>query len=862
MIDSIKIKGARSNNLKDIDVNIPLNKITCIAGPSGSGKSSLAYHTLYSESKRRFLNSLSNSEKFVWDTPKTVDVDSISPVLPVWGLSQHNPIMGARHVVSDLLNLTGSIQYAFHILGEQFCPKCGGMLKRKKISSEIVKYYKRICSSPKDVIHLMINYGDYFDQFNGQPPIRGLNGNGEISSFEMGMDIVELKRFRFKNIEEVDKYLSEFDQKFTHVYSYSLVDGKCAEFVNVEELKCVKCSFKVELVSDVKELDPLSPVGACQNCEGHGGTLEIDYKKIVRDYSLSIREGAIHILNYKHFRAFIPDLIKNLIKSDFDVDAPFFELDESVWDIIEEPSGRYPGLAGLVEYLESKKYKKTVRIYLRGFKSEFVCNECEGVRLKQASLGKTLIIGQKKYSLKKIYTSRVEELIEIFSQAVKYFPKSKAISQLKQIHTSLKMADDLGLGHLLVNRKAKTLSGSEYQRSLLVKYFGHESSGGFYILDEPSLGLSEKFQKVILSYLKKLQNRDNTILLVEHSTFFQKNCDELIVMGPQSGNSGGEIVYQGGPSKYVHPKEISAGENWNKVKSSNYLIAKKVSGPYIETKSFKLKKNVLTWVHGEPGGGKTTYMLHGIANALYYYYEGKYLFDTEVDCEEIVDGDSFEGVYFIDSNLGKVTSRSTVGTYVGLLPLVRKIFSSTREAKTLGYLDGHFSWNSPLGQCPACEGSGVRVVDLHFLEDLEFVCDACEGRKIKSGPSNIMVGKHTYYDVVSKELSSVISSLELTAKGKRIYDYLELLKLNYLSLDRSLNTLSGGEKQRLKLFSLLQKNIRNSILFFENVSFGISKSEIHNFSFVFERLRNDGNTIILVDSNPEFRSMCDAEVVI
>ena len=859
---SISIRGARGNNLKDIDVDIPLNKITCVAGPSGSGKSSLAYHTLFSESKRRFLNSLSNSEKFFWDTPKSVDVDSISPVLPVWGLPQQNPIMSSRHVVSDMLNITGAFQLILHSIGEQYCPGCGKPLKKKKIATEIEGQYKKLKLNERDVIHIMISYGDYFDHFNGQPPVRGIAESGDVAPFELGMDTVELKRFRYKNIGDLESFLGEFEQKFTQLYTWCSIDKKCREFSDTQVLSCSKCNEKFDTLTDVKELDPGSPVGACQSCEGHGATLEVDYKKIVRDYTLSIRRGAIHLLNYTHFEHYLPPLMRELAKKGYDLDAPFSELSDDVWEVIENPCKNYPGLDSLIEYLESKKYKKSVRIYLRGFKSEFECGDCKGVRLKKESIGKTIILDNKNLSLGEIYSSRVSDLLELIKEVCELYSESKVLSQLILVRDHLQMASDLGLGHLLLKRKAKTLSGSEYQRLLLVKYFGHQGSGGFYILDEPSLGLDENYQKVILSYLEKLKKRDNTILLVEHSSFFQKNCDELILMGPGSGNSGGEVVFQGGPQKLKIKELDVVPEKWNKVSSDDFMRFKNVSGPYLLKKSFKLKKGVLTWVHGDPGSGKTSYMLHGIANSLNYYFNGKFLFDTEVEVESMSNIDDFDDVHYIDSNLGKITSRSTVGTYVGLLPLIRKIFSSTREAKLKGYLDGHFSWNSPLGQCETCEGTGTRVIDLHFLEDLEFVCDSCEGKKIKSGPSEISVGSYSFHEVVNKELSSVIGELDLTAKGKRIYDYMSLLKLSYLSLGRNLNTLSGGERQRLKLFSLLQKNIKNSIIFFENVSFGISKKEIYNYSFVFERLRNDGNTIILIDSANEFSEMSDEELVI
>jgi len=855
----IQIKGARSHNLKNINLKIKKNAISCLAGPSGSGKSSLAYHTLYAESKRRFLNSISNSDKFFWDIPKTADVDLIEPILPVWALAQYNPVMGSRFNVGDILQLTEHLQSLMFHGGRSYCPDCNTELGKNSLSSQITKLTSKI--NEADVIYLFTSFGEYTRIFPGQFPQKGWSEKDGVINLKFGEDADELdcefvllQRVKGKNIEKMIEDI-KLKEKNIHELYLKINDQKITPLKKSSKLTCRTCDFETNEIDDVRLLSPINALGACQNCEGHGANLQIDREKVVRDYSLSINQGAIHVLNYVHFQHFLPRLVTRLKKYGYDPDSPFSELDEGVWDIIEQPDGSYPGTDELFEYLESKKYKKSVRIYLRGFKSEAVCSICDGTRINQDALEIKFKIGEDLYSYKNILNFKLGELLN-FLQKVESNHK-EVLKMKKAMINSLSLAVDLGLDHLNFIRKLKSISGSEYQRLLLVKYMGHQTSDSFYILDEPSLGLNEKYQKKILKHLRSLTDRKNTVLLVEHSPYFHSNCDEIIELGPEAGQRGGELVYQGKPKK---KKEINLDLKWQIKKPKDKMTIVEVGSEYIKKRSFDISLGVVNWVHGEPGAGKTSYFIHGLANELYYYHQGKNLFNTSIVCTEVKGLDKVEDVHYLDSNLGRVTSRSTVGTYIGLSPFIRKLYAATKEAKISGLRDGDFSANSQSGQCPECQGAGKIVVDLQYFEDVVFKCEVCDGRKIKDKAAFVEVQGIPFYKAMNKEMNSVIPHFDLTAKANRIYDYLTLLKINYLSLGRDLNSLSGGERQRLKLFSLLQKRIQHSIIFFENLSFGLSFRELESFSLLFEKLRDDGNTIVIIDNSEIFSKMSDVEI--
>jgi excinuclease ABC subunit A len=857
----IDIKGARSHNLKNINLKIKKNAISCLAGPSGSGKSSLAYHTLYAESKRRFLNSISNSEKFFWDIPKTADVDLIEPILPVWALAQYNPVMGSRFNVGDILQLTEHLQaFMFHA-GRSFCPECNIELGKNSFSAQIEKSVKSI--EDNDVIYLFTSFGEYTRIFPGQFPQKGWSEKKSLFNLKFGEDEDELdceyvlfQRVKRKNLHKLLEEIKRQEKNIHELY-LKMGEGEVTALKKSSMLTCPSCSFEIKEIDDVRYLSPINALGACESCEGHGANLSIDRAKVVRDNSLSINQGAVHVLNYVHFQHFLPRLVTRLKKQGFDPDVPFSELREEVWDIIEQEDGTYPGTSELFKYLDSKKYKKSVRIYLRGFKSETECLSCEGTRINSEALDLSISHERKLMGYKDLLKLSIGDL-QAFLNSYKSNHK-EVLKMKKAMVESLGLAIDLGLDHLGFIRKLKSISGSEYQRLLLVKYMGHQTSDSFYILDEPSLGLGENFQRKILKHLKELTKRKNTVLLVEHSPFFHNNCDEIIELGPEAGERGGEVIYQGKPKQ---KKNYKLELEWVKKKPSQKIKIKNVGASYIPRKSFDVSLGVVNWIHGDPGTGKTSYFIYGLANELSYYHQGKNLFNTSIDCDEVIGMDKVDDVYYLDSNLGRVTSRSTVGTYVGLSPFIRKIYAATKDSRSKGLRDGDFSSNSSKGQCPECQGAGKIVVDLQYFEDVIFKCEVCEGRKIKDQAAFVEVKGIPFHKAIDQEMNSVIPHFELTSKANRIYDYLTLLKINYLSLGRELNSLSGGERQRLKLFSLLQKKISNSIIFFENLSFGLSMRELESFSLLFENLRNDGNTLVVIDNSNVFSQMCDVEIKI
>ena len=501
----IEIKGAKSHNLKNISLSIKKNKITCLAGPSGSGKSSLAYHTLYAESKRRFLNSISNNEKFFWDIPKTADVESIDPILPVWALAQYNPVMGSRFNVSDILQITEALQSLVFHGGKSYCPKCEVPLEKNSFASQIKNQCKG--QDEKEVLYLFVSYGEYNRLFPDQFPSKVWNktqgtlnyGREEIDQDEDNYALY--KRVKLKNIESFLEQIKIEEKNLFEVF-FKIGEGNLLALKKKKKLNCPSCNYSREEIDDIRMLSPINALGACSECDGHGGTLEIDPNKVVRENNKSIAEGAIHVLNYVHFQHFLPELIKVLKKNGYDPYSPFSELDEGVWDIIENDQGKYPGTNQLFEYLESKKYKKSVRIYLRGFKSEYECQSCEGTRINSSCL--ELMLPEKKglLSYKNILGLNLIELRDFLKDVESTHPEVAKLKKL--LEPTLELAIDLGVEHLGLTRKLKSISGSEYQRLLLVKYMRHETSDGFYILDEPSLGLNLKYQMKILTHLKTL----------------------------------------------------------------------------------------------------------------------------------------------------------------------------------------------------------------------------------------------------------------------------------------------------------------------------------------------------------------------
>lgn len=852
-IDLIKIRGARVHNLKNVDLDIPLRKLVCFSGPSGSGKTSLAFHTLLTESKRRFVNSFPNSMKFFTERPAAVDVDEIFPVLPVFGLPQINPVAGSRTVVSDIMRLTDSLQNLFFSYSREICPTHKCELQIQKVSEQL---RSQLPKSPSGVYYILMRPED-FQRINGPDflPARSYSPKRKtVDVFQSEDELWEILRFRADNLATVEKKWKELKLDKFHIHFKLFGEGiKNTIDLNFHFNKvCPECDFESLPVYSVSAFSPYSALGACPSCNGYGANLVYDEKKIM-DKNLSIQEGALKLLRYAPFQDAFDELLKILKKKKFSIEIPIRKLPSEFFKLLEEGSGNYPGQNELKNYLESKKYKPSVRIYIRNLQKEETCRVCHSSRLNKKIHHYSLKLRGKEWGLAEIMNLTVAEAFELFSNT-RLSADTHEKRMFADIQEKLKTSLDMGLNHLSLLRKAKSLSAGEYQRLLLIKYLSFKGTDSLFILDEPSLGLSLKELKKLFEGLQVIIEQGNTVILIDHSDYLQNVSDHLIVMGPGSGKKGGEIIFQGSPEKYFQHKQLIS---WKKKKTSGrYPEFIEVGESQIFGKSygaFKIPMNDLTWVTGASGTGKTSTIIKIMANSFHKRINGDWLNDENFKLKSLKSSETFEDVLVVSSELNRFTSRSTVGTITELAPVIRKHFLKSPVAKSLKLKEGHLSSNSELGMCPRCQGRGSIIIEMQYLEDIVLECEECKGQKIRPIYANISDGVLTVAEAYNLPLSQILERIELTPKFRRVWEYLKILNLDYLSLDRPLNTLSGGEKQRIFLLSKLLKRIQNSLIIFENISFGLSERELLQLGLFLNDLVLLKNTIVIIDSSHYFK---------
>ena len=854
MQNLIRIRGARVNNLKNIDLDLPLNKLICFFGPSGSGKTSLAFHTLFSESKRRFLNSFPTYLKFFSDRPAPVDVDEIFPVLPVFGLPQNNPVVGTRSNVADIMHLTELFQNLFYHYSHEMC----AIHKSAFVERTISDYLNSVdeIQDGKEVMTILINREDFIEYFSDQPfPSRSIKSkrSKKICEFDQEHEFWEVARFKSGKYQKADEKLKIFIESNSQLYI--LFENKIKDFkfeygVNVcPEDSCEEVAFTEK---SLMSFSPYNALGACSECSGFGEVLEYDEEKLF-DLEKSVSDGGVSFLKYKRFAGQEKELIKELKKRKISITKPLKDLKKEFFQLLYEGAGYYHGFDAYFSYLERKRYKMHVRIFIRSIQKGVTCGSCGGTRLQPFS-EQFYLDKSGSYSLNELLTLNIYETLEIFKDFSKEKLSKDQRKSVKKITDILVTAVGIGLGHLDLQRKAKTLSAGEYQRLLLLKYLSYDGRDSLFVFDEPSLGLSEKEKKELLKGFNKLIAQNNTVVLIDHSLFFRKNSDYLVGMGPGSGSLGGELEFVGLKKDYKY-KNLKHELKPIKFKKRKWIEVKSPETYGKIYQDFKLPIGEITLVTGPSGSGKTASLVNVLGSKLYYDLYDEYLNIKKGSYKSVQYKHDFNDVLVVDANLNRYTSRSTVGSLTGLFNVVRKYYSQTTAAKSLGLKEGHFSYNSDLGQCPKCEGKGVNVVEMQFLEDIVLECEDCHGKRLKTIYSEIDDGTMTVHEAYSQPLNKILSRIKLTPKFQRIFEYLKILNLDYLSLNRSIQSLSGGEKQRIYLLSKLQKEMSNSIFFFENLSFGLSEKEMIKISEFLQALSAKNNTIVVIDQDDFFQNI-------
>lgn len=878
---AIQLRGVRTHNLKNIDCSIQHGLITVITGPSGSGKSSLAFDTLYAESQRRFLESLSTYARQFMSRFEKPDADSITNILPSVALEQKNRIKNARSTVGTVTEIDDYFRLLFSTIGVQTDADGNEVLEHsqevvaKKILNLWPENTKLVITVPvetkRTTLDELLSLG-YFRIFLNQETV---DLAPELFKTQKSLSLV-IDRLVLKHDAGTKRLLDAIDKAF--VFSpekleayYCLPDSTDYEHTSFE-----KSSALIKKSPHLFSFN--SPLGACSVCEGYGKVIGLDLDKVIPNRSLSLRQGAIHPFNTPSNLDLYEALLAEAKHQDIPVDIPFEDLTEKQKAFVLKGSKTYEGVYKYFEWLESKKYKIHVRVQLAKYRGYSMCHACEGSRLKPEAL-QFKVAGKSIYDFARLPLR--ELLTELKTLASKLESDSSKVTRLlTELENRIGVLCEMGLGYLTLSRQSRTLSGGESQRIHLSSALGNKLTDTLYVLDEPTVGLHAKDTAKLLLVIRALQAAGNTIVVVEHDPDMIMGGDRIIEIGPQGGHDGGYLLHDGTPAEMLKNKLSVTGEaisNSSKISGDCHQADKPLLAMTGRTKWINIKgacghnlKNIdveiptgqLVGISGVSGSGKST-LVKQTLYANYQQSKGKELTIESCHCESLTGLDIFEDVVLVDQDPPGRSQRSNAATYVKAYDEIRRLFSSTREAKMYGITASDFSFNSAGGRCEKCEGLGFLTIDMQFMADVTVTCPDCQGKRFTSSVLAIEYNDKNIADVLSL---TVNEAMDFFKDEPRIVSKLTPLVdvgLGYLQLGQSTNTLSGGEAQRLKLSGYLadellaSKNSKPYLLIFDEPSTGLHLVDIARLVSVFKKLVQAGHSILVVEHNIDVLSHVD-----
>ncbi|MCW3102094.1 MAG: excinuclease subunit [Bacteroidetes bacterium] len=913
----ILIKGARVHNLKNIDVAIPRNKLVVITGLSGSGKSSLAFDTLYAEGQRRYVESLSAYARQFMGRINKPEVDYIKGISPAVAIEQKVNTRNPRSTVGTSTEIYDYLKLLFARIGKTFSPISGNQVKRDTVT-DVAKYImalppetKLLLLSPvkkqagktfKDQLQLLAQQGFTRVQANGEVQKIEDFVLGKISENDSIYLVIDRITVRPEDEDNENRISDSVQTAFYEGEGECRVeimgDGKGKMEVVKEEKPKVKSqkSKKAEAAplesagirnfSNRFELDGMTfeepslhffsfnnPVGACKHCEGFGSVIGIDADLVIPNKNLSVYEDAIVAWKGEKMSEWKNVLVRNAHKFDFPVHRSYYDLSEKERRLLWTGNKYFDGLDTFFKYLETQVYKIQYRVMLSRYRGKTVCPECNGTRLrKDASYVK---VGG--LSITDVVLMPVDEAV-VFFQELKLSDYDTEVSKriLVEIINRLQFLCDVGLGYLTLNRLSNTLSGGESQRINLATSLGSSLVGSMYILDEPSIGLHSRDTQRLIKVLTSLRNIGNTVVVVEHDEEIMRAADMLIDIGPLAGTHGGELVFQGKhedlaketrslTALYLTGKEKietpDKRRKWN-----NFIELKGARENNLKGVDVKFPLNVMTVVTGVSGSGKTSLVKRILYPALKKIHGGM---GEQTGSFEKISGsiNSVSAVEMIDQNpIGK-SSRSNPVTYVKAYDEIRALFAEQALAKARGYKPSHFSFNVDGGRCEVCEGEGIVTVEMQFMADIHLLCEACNGKRFKQEILEIKYNEKTISEVLEMTVDDAIdffnSSDRPTNTEKKIVQKILPLSevgLGYVHLGQASSTLSGGEAQRIKLASFLgigQNNTTPTLFIFDEPTTGLHFHDISKLLFAFNALIRQGHSIIIIEHNVEVIKCAD-----
>ncbi len=866
MEEHILVRGARVHNLKDITVAIPHNQITVVTGVSGSGKSSLAFDTIYAEGQRRYVESLSAYARQFLERMEKPDVDDIDGIAPAVAIRQKNTTRNPRSTVATSTEVYDFLRLLFARIGRTFCPVCGERVEKDTVD----RVAEQVLNFPESSRWFVLFPATEEKLFELRK--RGFNRlfqNGTTFEFSTPESLIDMDMSQsFFILADRISIAGDLRQRVVDTVEVCYREASEAIFLSADGTVRHRFSEKFTCPSAHQtfiEPEPNlfsfnSPTGACPRCQGFGNTIDFDMDRVIPDRGLTLLEGAIEPWTRPKGREWQRDFVKNHGKK-VHLDVPLCDFTEAENTIVDAAVREF------FDFLETKKYKLHVRVFLSRYRGYARCPDCLGQRLRKDALyvkvsGRT--IGQ-------AVKLNIAEAAEFFTK-LETTPEETSIAEkiLVEIQQRLKFLNDVGLDYLTLDRLASTLSGGEAQRIQLATCLGSRLVGACYVLDEPSIGLHTRDTGRLIAILKELRNIGNTILVVEHDPEVMRAADYILDLGPGAGELGGNVIFAGTFEEMMSTENASLTAQYlsgkrhvslerelrpvNPHKTLRFVGARLHN---LKNVSVEIPLGLICVVTGVSGSGKSTLVHDVIFKALSKPGSSGGSEDEEATaeapkrtCTRVEGADRVTEVIMIDQSPIGRTPRSNPVTYIKAFDTIRGIFAATKDAAKHGYTAGHFSFNIPGGRCETCQGDGTVTVEMQFLADVELLCEECKGTRFKASILDIRYKNLNIHEVLQL---TVRESMTFFADHPRLLTKLKVLDdvgLGYLRLGQSATTLSGGEAQRVKLAShLSQATSRGTLYICDEPTTGLHFDDISKLLIAFERLVENGGSLLVIEHN-------------
>lgn len=875
--EHIHIKGAKVHNLKDIELKIAKNKLTVITGLSGSGKSSLAFDTLYAEGQRRYIESLSSYARQFLGKLEKPQVDFIKGIAPAIAIEQKVNSRNPRSTVGTSTEVYDYLKLLFARIGRTISPISGNEVKKDN-SEDVLIFLNSLKKGTKALIlsELVIREKDKLSLYLENVQTEGFNRvkiDGENFVIE---DVIDSPPKNFDTVKIViDRVSVDSDNEENNSRIYDSAETAFQQSNGTCEIEIAGDESQSRFFSSKFELDGMefsepneylfsfnNPLGACPTCEGYGQIIGIDADLVIPNKNLSVYEQAIVCWKGEKMSQWANDLYNSAHHFDFPIHKPYYDLTAAQKKLLWTGNKYFKGINEFFSFVESQSYKIQYRIMLSRYRGKTACTTCEGKRLKP-EVNYIQVNGKCITDLVDISLEKCAHFFENITLTEHETEVSKRI--LTEITLRIQFLLDVGLGYLSLNRLSSTLSGGESQRINLATSLGSSLVGSMYILDEPSIGLHSRDTERLIKVLKSLRDIGNTVIVVEHDEDIMKIADEIIDMGPLAGTHGGEVIFQGNHAELISSKDSLTAQYLTLRKVIPVPAERKPSTRKIEFLGCRennlqgidvsIPLNIFSAITGVSGSGKSSLIKQIIYPAL-KKAKGGVANKTGEFAKMVGDIDHIDDVEFIDQNpIGK-SSRSNPATYVKAYDDIRALFAGLQHAQVNGFKPKHFSFNTEGGRCESCSGDGELKVNMQFMADISLVCDECKGKRFKQEVLEIKFQEHSIFDILQLTISDAIAFFRESGdkNGKKIVAKLTPLEnvgLGYLKLGQSSNTLSGGEAQRIKLASFLvkEKSTKRTLFIFDEPTTGLHFEDIQKLLTAFYALIDKGNSLLVIEHN-------------